>query len=715
MENRAILLAVVALAVMASAATVQAQQGVVEFTGLGGNAAWSNTANWETLPDPDPSVDPSSRFRDPLDPNLVGTNRLPLSSETAFLRNAVTATLSSGTNILAGLYVGGREYRVPAQQSGTVTPKGSSTMVMSGGSLCITYGSLWTTAGTLRAAYGTFVVGDYYDGRFIQLGGTVSTDFIDIGMKDPSGDMSVRPTGYYRMDSGLITDSGTTTMRIRVGSAGPNNMPGGAGTLVINGGAILPPTTLASGQKRPYVDVAGGTLGAQYRAYGSVAINGGSFETENWGIGLTKGDGFMTITGGTIVNTDMITAGYGAESNGTITQTGGNIQSNLRAGWGSKSGDAYGQININGGTTTIGSGLSLGWGAASATDSYTGYGELNVRQTDPNVPTLVDITGTVGDITLGAGDNKSSASYAPAPGVGVVNVYGGSMAVSGAATDFILGGQPANNRPGTQSRGTLNFQGGSFVTNGGIQFTPTYVMGDGTPGGDLHGVMRVGRNAYVFINGVLSMNGGTAGQSSIGNTSKLILEVSATKSSMIEFNDVPFFADTLRVEGAGGWRPKENNSFAVMHNNYVPLDFVCFHGSFVVFESNLIGGSQHSDPNDPNSSYLPLWSSMIDPNDLTQYIVKYIGLTSGDANGDHVVDGGDLALMGGAWMQSGKDWAHADFTGDGSVDGGDLALIGGNWNWSLSPAPGSGEALPEPATLALLSLGAVSLIRRRRT
>jgi hypothetical protein len=80
-----------------------------------------------------------------------------------------------------------------------------------------------------------------------------------------------------------------------------------------------------------------------------------------------------------------------------------------------------------------------------------------------------------------------------------------------------------------------------------------------------------------------------------------------------------------------------------------------------------------------------------------------------------VVDGGDLALMGGYWMQTGQYWDHADFTNDGIVDGGDLALICGNWMWSLPPAPAPGEALPEPTTLALLALGATVFVRRRKT
>lgn len=82
----------------------------------------------------------------------------------------------------------------------------------------------------------------------------------------------------------------------------------------------------------------------------------------------------------------------------------------------------------------------------------------------------------------------------------------------------------------------------------------------------------------------------------------------------------------------------------------------------------------------------------------------------GDANGDDCVDGGDLAIMGGNWMApSGMTWADADFNGDGRVDGSDLALMGGYWNWSASPAPGPMTVwLPEPATVAVLALGAVA-------
>jgi hypothetical protein len=81
----------------------------------------------------------------------------------------------------------------------------------------------------------------------------------------------------------------------------------------------------------------------------------------------------------------------------------------------------------------------------------------------------------------------------------------------------------------------------------------------------------------------------------------------------------------------------------------------------------------------------------------------------GDINGDGQVDGLDLNILGANWQDSPTTLATGDINGDGTTDGLDLNLLGSNWQAGV-PAPGA--AIPEPASLALLGLGAMAMLRR---
>jgi len=87
--------------------------------------------------------------------------------------------------------------------------------------------------------------------------------------------------------------------------------------------------------------------------------------------------------------------------------------------------------------------------------------------------------------------------------------------------------------------------------------------------------------------------------------------------------------------------------------------------------------------------------------------IQYIAAVAGDANNDGVVDVADLGILAGNYGSSGLDisWAQADFNLDETVDVSDLGILAGNYG---------GGPVPEPATLSLLVLGGLALLRRKR-
>ena len=80
----------------------------------------------------------------------------------------------------------------------------------------------------------------------------------------------------------------------------------------------------------------------------------------------------------------------------------------------------------------------------------------------------------------------------------------------------------------------------------------------------------------------------------------------------------------------------------------------------------------------------------------------------GDADGDTFVDDDDLSLLLSNWKGGNVGWSKGDFNASGDVDDDDLSLLLSNWTGS------GGGTIPEPATIGLLILGGIGLIRRRK-
>jgi len=116
-------------------------------------------------------------------------------------------------------------------------------------------------------------------------------------------------------------------------------------------------------------------------------------------------------------------------------------------------------------------------------------------------------------------------------------------------------------------------------------------------------------------------------------------------------------------------------------------------------------------------------SGVTDQADVDLLVTGLLETYFGDANGDGAVDVIDLGRLGLHFGQSDRGWADGDFNGDDVVDVTDLGRLGlnfGNQNpgggWANAPSASEAPsvAVPEPGALALLGLGGLALLARRR-
>jgi hypothetical protein len=116
--------------------------------------------------------------------------------------------------------------------------------------------------------------------------------------------------------------------------------------------------------------------------------------------------------------------------------------------------------------------------------------------------------------------------------------------------------------------------------------------------------------------------------------------------------------------------------------------------------------------------------------DKTTVVARYT--LAGDATLDGTVDFNDLVKLAQNYNTTVSTstqswWNHGDFTYDGITDFNDLVKLAQNYNTSLptAPIPGASAAfasdlalafanVPEPGTISLLAIGALSLLARRR-
>jgi spherulation-specific family 4 protein len=124
------------------------------------------------------------------------------------------------------------------------------------------------------------------------------------------------------------------------------------------------------------------------------------------------------------------------------------------------------------------------------------------------------------------------------------------------------------------------------------------------------------------------------------------------------------------------------------------------------FDFVLFGDNTFADDYYPNSGSAGAGGG------LFSYLVNST-LLDGDLNGDGFVGVDDLNIVLSNWNQNVTpgDLLSGDATGEGFVGVDDLNLILSNWNAGAPPTDGA--VIPEPATLTLLTLGGLAILRRR--
>ncbi len=107
-----------------------------------------------------------------------------------------------------------------------------------------------------------------------------------------------------------------------------------------------------------------------------------------------------------------------------------------------------------------------------------------------------------------------------------------------------------------------------------------------------------------------------------------------------------------------------------------------------------------------------VFTYLTDEGEVIAGLVEYISsIIPGDANWDGVVDAADyIALKQNFGAASGATYHDGDFDGDHDVDLDDLAILKAYFGQGPEESP----AIPEPATLSLMGLAGLVVLRRRR-
>ena len=190
-----------------------------------------------------------------------------------------------------------------------------------------------------------------------------------------------------------------------------------------------------------------------------------------------------------------------------------------------------------------------------------------------------------------------------------------------------------------------------------------------------------------------------------------------------EFNFSNLYGTIAMAKTAAGPDTATSQFFFNLGDNSANLDNQ--NGGFTVFGQvigsgmavvDLLAAQQVWDASDVHSAFGELPLIDYDPGgsvpwpETLEMIYNVSIAVEGDVDGDGFVGGGDLNTVISNWGSSGATLGQGDLTYDGDVGGADYHLVLSNWGASGPTEP---AGIPEPATVGMVLLGGLGLLRRR--
>ena len=603
--------------------------------------------------------------------------------------------------------------------------------------------------GIYRFKSGTITVGDSSGdavaignelngkGTFIQEGGTITSfDLVQIGRNNSP------QNNLYQMTGGSAT-----ALRWFVAGGSGAGATGGKGTLDLDGGSITCNENFNIG-----AGAAGGT-----NANGTVDMSGGTITCTAANAIMTVGNGLgatglFTHSGGTnqvTGATSVIDVGRN-NATGTYTLSGTGVLNATQLRMADRSaGSPVRVINLNGGTSTIGtlgSGMwtnnTLNINGGSHTISTLSLGttstvnvnmNLTVNAVAHGTSTLNVATGST--LTTNTATTSTVARTITKGGGGTFTINGTQSHIANTVLVNNAGTVNENSNPNSlnfQNNATLNFNAAT-ATIGTLTGTGTTTVTTGTLStaqirqgtfaltGAGNALTRASATPYTSgantsTSKVTSLNiAGASSKLDLTNTKLITQDASFTTPVYDGINDIYIYDGVHGLvqqgRGDGSW------------NGTRGLKTSQTDATTGVLTSLAVGTGAELRGLAPTQT--ELFSGQTIDGNSTVVMYTY----GGDADMDGDLDGDDYFYLDSNVLQSETvfGWHQGDFNYDGRLNGDDYFILdsnilqaqsSGNVFYVRDPefAAGAGglTAVPEPASIGLLGVGAMGLLRRRR-